>query len=281
MADAGAVVDAIVATLDEVRSDGPISRKGEPEWSGFDWKERCHIETVAVYATAGMRLAQQQNAGASAVLWEMLNDRLSSALGMEVTARTLTGYEEAVFAWLAVREGLDEGDFGVAEMGGASVQIAFPCAECETARQVRVKGHIVPLYADSFLGWGQDEAWEKLGPLPACERGVGLQNPNWQIADCATGTGMVLADAIEFRRYVDNAQDLRWYLSGAFRYMRDTDIDHFCRKGLDSGFQPDTSCFRAIYLQNVLNALRVPMKSAHSTADWPLGAVICTATQCL
>lgn len=281
MSDAGTVVDDIVSALEDMRLDGPPGKNGQPEWSAFDWKARCNIETAAVYATGGMRLAEQRDARASAVLWKMLNDQLSAKLGMRVTTRTLTGYEEGLFAWLATREDLHDGNFGVVEMGGASVQVSFPCPECETARQVKVKGRPVTVYSHSLLDWGQDEAGKKLGPLPACEHGAGLENPEWQTAHCTAGLGASSEAFLEIRNFIGKAGELHWYLSGAFLYMRDTDIDHFCRKGIHSAFEQETSCFRAVYLRNTLLSLGVPAESEHSTADWTLGAVICTSTQCL
>jgi len=281
MSDAGSVVGGIVIALEDIRREGPPDKQGLPQWPAFDWQNHCNIETVAVYATAGMRLAEQQDAAASDLLWKMLNERLTAAVGMKVTTRTLTGYEEGMFAWLAIREGQDDGDFGVAEMGGASVQITFPCPACPTSRQVKVKGRATPVYSYSHLGWGQDEAWKNFGPLPACTPGVGKENPDWEIADCAAGMEISSDTVAELKKYVDTRHELRWYLSGAFRHMRDTDIDYFCRQGLDSGFEPLTSCFRAVYLPRVLSTLGVPGKAEPTDVDWTLGAVICTSTQCL
>ena len=73
MADAGAVVDDIVTALKSLRSDGPRNKKGEPKWPAFDWREQCNVKTVSVYATAGMRLAEQVDPPGSELLWNMLN----------------------------------------------------------------------------------------------------------------------------------------------------------------------------------------------------------------
>ena len=281
MSDAGFVIGDIVTALENMRRDGPPDTDGKPKWPAFDWRIRCDIETVAVYATAGMRLAEQQDAVASDVLWGMLNERLAAAVGMTVTTRTLSGYEEGLFAWLAIREQQADDYFGVAEIGGASVQITFPCPACKKSRQVKVKGRPVPIYSYSHLGWGQDEAWKKFGPLPACVRGAGQGDPNWKISDCAAGMEISSDAADQIKKYVSNADELRWYLSGAFRYMRSTDIEHFCRKGFDSGFEPATSCFRAVYLQNVISTLGLPPDSQQTDMSWTLGAVVCTATRCL
>ena len=281
MADAGTVVDVIVAAVEDIRFDGPLNKKGVPKWSAFDWQKECRVGAVSVYATAGMRLAEQLNPLATEQLWKMLNKRLSATVGMPVTTETLKGFEEGLFAWLATRESQAYGSFGVAEMGGASVQITFPCPSCETSRQVRVKGGIVPIYSHSFLGWGQDEAWSKFGSLPACARGIGLKNPGWKIADCAVGMAEFSNVAADVRTLLSSVDELHWYLSDAFRYMKNTDIDQFCRKGIDSGFETVSSCFRAVYLQEVLHELGVPENAETTDVDWTLGAVVCTATQCL
>ena len=280
MADAADVVGRIVNSLEGMRQDGPANKNGAPAWPAFDWLDQCDIKAAAVYATAGMRLAEELDPAASELLWQLLNDRLSSTLGMDVTTRTISGYEEGLFAWLAIGEGREDNNFGIAEMGGASVQITFPCEDCEGAKPVRAGAHNVALYSDSFLGWGQDEAWKKFRPLPACARGAGRLNPQWQATDCQAGM-MLESDAVDsIEARVANRPGLHWYLSGAFRYMRETDIEQFCRQGIDSGFQPETSCFRAIYLQKVLSRLGLPDGAEQSAVDWTLGAVLCTATRC-
>jgi hypothetical protein len=281
MTDARAVVDDIVSALFDMRSDGSVNKHEKPGWTAFDWQTHCRVEVVSVYATAGMRLAEQQDAKGSEQVWKMLNDELGAALGMEVTTRTLKAYEEGLFAWLAIREGQGDDDFGVADMGGASVQVTFPCQTCKTSRRVKVKDRLVPVYSYSFLGWGQDEAWKNLGSLPSCVRGAGMENPDWETADCSTGMDGFSDVVTDMEKPTRINNDLRWYLSGAFQYMDDTDVDRYCREGLDSGFEPSTSCFRAVYLEHVINSLGLPAGSEQTEVDWTLGAVICTATRCL
>jgi len=281
MTDAGSVIDDAVNSLESMRHTGPVDKNGGPEWPAFDWKKHCDIKTVAVYATAGMRIAELQDAAASELLWKMLNESLSDKLKMNATTRALSEYEEGLFAWLAKREGQGDGDFGIAEMGGASIQVTFPCPDCPSSRQVRVKDGFVPIYSHSFLGWGQDEAWKKFGHSSACKKGVGMANPDWKVSDCAAGIKGFSDVAAEPMQYVSSETGLRWYLSDAFRYMKKTDIDQFCRQGIDSGFMPESSCFRAVYLQDVLYTLGLPVESETSDVNWTLGAVVCTDTRCL
>ena len=281
MLDADRVVEDIVMALEHVRFEGPQNKKGSPEWPAFDWQKECSLATVSVFATAGMRLAQEQNPEAVEVLLKKLNDGLGSAVQVPVTTRTLSGFEEGVFAWLAMRESQVDDRFGVAEMGGASIQVTFPCASCDASRKVRARGQVVPVFSHSFLDKGQDEAWKKSGSLTACAWGAGSDNQDWQVKDCAVGMAGFSEAAADVARSVESQQDLRWFLSGAFRYMKVTDIDQFCRLGADSGFEPESSCFRAIYLQEVISDLGLPGNAETTDVDWTLGAVVCTATQCL
>lgn len=281
MADADKLTDAIVAGLDEIRQDGPLNKDGSPKWPAFDWRTQCRLESVAVYATAGMRLAEKDNPEDTGLLWEMLNQKLSDALGMVVITRTLTGFEEGMFAWLATRDGQADGYFGIAEMGGASAQISFPCNDCEASRRVVVQGIDVPMVSFSFLGMGQDEAWKNQSDHAQCKRGVGLENPDWLIADCTDDIAIPDKIGKQVRGYVKQADVRRWYLSGAFAYSEYTDIDDYCRNNIESGYKPKTSCFRAVYQPYFLNSLGVPISSELSDVDWTLGAAICAVSDCL
>ena len=281
MSDANNLIGDVLIALDNIRRDGPPGKNGEPEWTAFDWQTQCDTTAAAVYATAGMRLAEKQDARNSALLWSKLNDRLSEKLGVSVTTRTLTEYEEGLYAWLALGELREDGNFGVAEMGGVSLQVTFPCPHCETAPKVKVKGQTIPVFGHSFLGWGQDEAWRKFGGGSACSWGAGLKVPNWRVDDCETAIVGFTEAAAEFTRMIKDSDNLKWYLTSAFSYMQNTDIDYFCRKGINSGFEPESSCFRAIYQENVLDTLAIPSGYELSDVNWTLGAVVCSATQCL
>lgn len=281
MQDADSVVEDIVVALEDMRYEGPQSEKGSPQWPAFDWQSDCRLTSVSVFATAGMRLAEEQNPAAVEMLMKKLNDGLGAAVQVPVTTRTLSGYEEGMFAWLAMRESQLDDSFGVAEMGGASIQVTFPCESCDASRMIMAGGQVVPVFSYSFLERGQDEAWKRSGSPTTCARGAGSDNPDWQAADCAVGMAGFSETAADVSKSVADQQGLRWFLSGAFRYMKATDINQFCRLGVDSGFEPETSCFRAVYLQEVIRALGLPVDAETTDVDWTLGAVICTASQCL
>jgi len=281
MDNADKLTDAIVAGMDKIREDGPVKKDGSPKWPAFDWKTQCRLDSVAVYATAGMRLAERDNPIDAKRLWEKLNRKLGGALGMAVTTRTLTGFEEGLFAWLATREEQPDDHFGITEMGGASAQISFPCDDCVASRRVVVQGVDVSMVSFSFLGMGQDEAWKNQSDHSQCKRGVGLKNPDWRIADCTDDIAIPAKVGEEVRGNVKQADVRRWYLAGAFAYSKYTDIDDYCRNSIASGYKPKTSCFRAVYQPYFLNSLGVPMSSELSDVDWTLGAAICAVSDCL
>jgi len=285
MADAEAVTSEIVMALDQLIDDGPPNKSGENKWTAFDWRSQCRVDSAAVYATAGMRLAEQQHPANTQALWKMLNLRLGDMLGMEVVTRTLTGFEEGLYAWLAAREGpreaASDGQFGTAEMGGASAQVTFPCERCEASRRVVVHSEEIMIFSDSYLGLGQDEARKKHLNWPACKWGAGLKDTAWRVSDCTNG--MVFSEEFEADSvFISSQLDInRWYLSGAFRYTRYSDVENYCRNKIDSGYKPKTACFRALYQEYFLNSLGVPVSSELSDTDWTLGAVICGSNSCL
>lgn len=291
--DAEAVTDEVVQALDAIKQDGPDKGHGKPTWSAFDWSTQCTVASAKVFATAGMRLAEQASRSKSNQMWDMLNQKLQAKLGMAVTTRTLTGYEEGLYAWLAIREKKPNPGFGLVEMGGASSQVTFPCKECEDAQVIRVRGEPVHLYSYSFLGLGQDEAFKQFGQTPDCAHGVGLTQADWTQEKCADDipieTPKGIRDPYNFGpgglgTYndvpTDNADIREWVLTGAFQFMKPSDIDNYCRDDMD-GFNAVASCFRSVYQREYLGSLGVPHSSDKDEASWTLGAAICEDTDCL
>ncbi len=286
MSDAESVSRNIVAALQRMLMDGPVDSKGESEWLAFNWRNQCQLESAAVYATAGMRLAEVQHPIKAKQLWKLLNDELSAAVGLKAVTRTLSGYEEGLYAWLAANEdmkisGQSNTQFGITEMGGASAQITFPCNVCEASKTVTVDGEDKLIFSHSYLGLGQDEAWKKQTNRDACTRSVGMENPNWLVADCTDGIVFSEEFAVDSKLIFKQSENTLWYLTGAFRYTHAADIQNYCRDKVESGFSPATSCFRPIYQSHFLNALGIPIGSALSHSDWTLGALICSLNSCL
>lgn len=305
-ADIEAGTTNVVNQLQRVRADGPSGPDGKREWSAFDWPARCRVTDAMVLATAGMRIAEQEDPRRSRELWASLHTKLQERLGagVRVQARTLTGFEEGLFAWLAVREGRSDNRFGIAEMGGASAQVSFPCAQCaadeDAVRTVLVKGQPVRFYSYSFLGLGQDEAPKTLGMPDSCRWGVAVTQAGWQKSDCSQRIDLQAAaglrDPYNFgalsgqstsaprgtaRRIPTRQADAaHWVLTGAFNYMNADAVAQCCeREG--QCFEAPSSCFRAVYLEKYLAALDIPASAQRADASWTLGAALCTSDGCL
>jgi hypothetical protein len=314
--DHEAVSAEVIQALSDLRHDGPTDDKGEPAWKAFDWSAQCRITSARVLATAGMRLAEQQQRERSQTLWNDLRQRLQAALTQQlgyrvpVEARTLTGYEEGLYAWLAVRQATGREDFGIAEMGGASSQVTFPCPRCtgsdDAVRRVRIGKRMERIYSYSFLGLGQDEAPVVLGVAPSCAYGVGASQAGWQPSDCsrtlalsenhsaATAPG-ALRDPFNYtlparagqprgtarKIPTERAEVKGWFLTGAFTYFDEKSVDRTCRQRGKHAGDDSVACFRPVYQQTYLDALGIPFSSPRQDASWTMGAVLCAADRCL
>ncbi len=157
------------------------------------------IRSVNVYATAGMRLKEQTNEDESLTLWKRLrneidkyiNERRQSQDSMwlqtKYYGRTITGFEEGIYAYLAMGQTY-EIDVGLTEMGGASAQIVFPTNLDQNPKnnilEVMIAGVNRNYYSNSFLGLGQDQAALLNGITPNCRNGVKGLNDTWSVDTC-------------------------------------------------------------------------------------------------
>ena len=136
------------------------------------------IAAVNLYATAGMRLAAQEQGRAAIIetykkltaeilkTFASFGDEYSSLTEYSISARTLAGQEEGIYTWLTINTlknnhtKLD----GIFEIGGASLQITYPCGdddqEClNNAVKVSYNNSTVNLFSYSWLGLGRVEAF--------------------------------------------------------------------------------------------------------------------------
>ncbi|MFT2091514.1 nucleoside phosphatase [Paraglaciecola sp. 2405UD69-4] len=314
LSDLDTITDEVASALDLIKLDGPLE-EGKPNWSGFDWSKQCEAQSVKVFATAGMRIAEQNNPTDSIVLWQTLASKITAKVGPNVTVetRTLTGFEEGLFAWLSVKDvhTTDEpsSNYGIVEMGGASSQVTFPCPNCDSVndavKTVIVDGNPMQIYSYSYLGLGQDEAPHSLpftvaGQVPkSCSYGVGTNNPDWTIASCAVeipitakGSNTDIIDPYNYTKTgtkgttntlpAAHKNIPKWYLMGAFNYAKETDIDDFCVNQHDGYYNAFTACFNPIYLDKYLKTLDIQAEqSSKVDVSWTQGAAICQIENCL
>ncbi|KTC65893.1 ectonucleoside triphosphate diphosphohydrolase I [Legionella adelaidensis] len=120
---------------------------------------------VYFYATAGMRLlskVKQQQLYSLAKNWFVAHPEFKL-----MEAKTITGSEEGLFAWLAINYrlnllGSNREPVSIVDMGGASVQVVTPVdarSNVEPSELVRIKvqNRSYQLFVHSFLGLGQTE----------------------------------------------------------------------------------------------------------------------------
>lgn len=143
---------------------------------------------ILLYGTAGMRLLpddEQSQRYQAAVGW--FNQHPEWTLKQ---ARTISGQEEGVFAWLAVQEerglinkSLENLD-SVVEIGGASAQVSIPVSEQEAkllpaadVYALKWNQKIIHIWSKSFLGLGLNEVEKKFSDNHACfSSGYPLKN---------------------------------------------------------------------------------------------------------
>lgn len=304
------ITDQVVATLDLIKTDGTFNST-QQKWTGFDWSTQCNLVSAKVYATGGMRIAEQENAVDSVVLWQNLQPKLAAKVGANVMVetRTITGFEEGLFAWLSLKGEHSTNNFGIVEMGGASSQVTFPCADCDPAidavKTINLGGKPLQIYSYSFLGLGQDEAPRSLSlpsanTIPAnCAFGVGSTQNDWTEAKCADDILITAKESKTAIRdpYNYSAKGTRgttntlppfqknipqWSLTGAFNYTKETDIDNCCFSQSQTCYHAVTACFTPIYLNKYLQTLNIrPLEADKNDVSWTLGAVVCETENCL
>lgn len=285
------VVQTIPKALDLIKTTST-------DWKAFDWEKNCTIISASVLATAGMRMAEQQQPEKSRTLWNNVKSALSQKIGgkVPVVARTLSGFEEGLYAWISVSKQRNGNfNFGIAEMGGASAQVAFSCNNCPGSRKVFLDGgRTIDIYSYSFLGLGGDVASEIFGVSPECSYGAGEGKPKWNQKMCAETINLKttagIKDPFNFYRGkkgmsvnipLENTKGLDWYLTGAFSFLGSQISVEKCCMGKGPCYDSRTSCFRSVYFQKFLDELGVSSSSKKASTSWTLGATLCQENNCL
>ncbi|KAI0210783.1 Ectonucleoside triphosphate diphosphohydrolase 4 [Lamellibrachia satsuma] len=164
---------------------------------------------IYLMATAGIRLLMEAKADAvMGKIHTLLSDKAVNPFKFRrIQSRVLSGEEEGAFAWMAVNylnnvfpvdggplfeesassshtekhEEDRNNSWGIVELGGASLQIAFIPAGSLLANKfpVKVLGTYYPLYVYSYLGFGQNQIIGKIADhLLAKAGGSAADNAN-------------------------------------------------------------------------------------------------------
>lgn len=298
-------IPKIVNLLEEIRKTTDADK-------AFDWTTDCsELFSIQVLATAGMRLMEKNDPIKSSSIWKNINSALRTKYDgttTEFSTKTITGYEEGLYDWLATKEWRKGRDikgihFGVTGMGGASSQVAFPCgSNCFNAKTIIVDQQEVEFFIHSFLKLGTTQLPASLQPssptIPdTCKWGV-AEKSGWKKEFCVKSIKPTLLntsgaikdpDLNSFISIPENDHLTQWYLTGSLAYMdarQNGDVQSCCelrRSKYDGCYQEEMSCYLAVYQPLYLEALgiRNVTDAKPSKASWTMGAAICIASNCL
>ena len=142
--------------------------------------ERRSADTpLRLMATAGLRRCPKSYQDA---MLAGLREYLAGTPFADPRADVISGADEGRYGWVGVNYLLERLDreppratVGALDLGGASTQITFmpgTCAAGEPAcGELEVGGRSFPLYTQSYLGWGQDQANRRVASRACYLRG--------------------------------------------------------------------------------------------------------------
>jgi hypothetical protein len=152
----------------------------------------------------------------------------------EISTKTIIGYEQGLYDWLAVKEWRDENnmkgtDFALATIGGGSSQVVFPCvSNCVNAKTVVVDSREIDFFIHSFLKLGTTKLPGALQSSdnipPSCEWGIAEKQAKWEKKHCLVSIKSKLVDALgaikdpSMNRFVKIPKHdhlTEWYLTGS------------------------------------------------------------------
>lgn len=199
---------------------------------------------VYFYATAGMRLLPSAK---QKIYYKELQQWFSQQPQWQIIeAKTITGNEEGLYAWLSVNyhlgnlKSVQKNSVGVMDMGGASVQVVFPVKKTETINksseiELDLYGQHINLFVHSFLGLGQTEmshqflnsapCFSEDYPLPDGESGQG------NAATCEEEVSSLMNGVHGVNKTVQPILALNpvdsWYAIGGISNLADNKLFHF------------------------------------------------------
>ena len=209
---------------------------------------------VYFYSTAGMRLLPKtHHKNVNQLVADWFDKQYYWRL---VSARTINGNEEGVFAWLATNyqlklfEQTEKPLAGVMDIGGASVQIVIPLKDEPTIDkkdtiEFNLYGKKYRLYSHSFLGLGQNEMGHQFFDRKSCFPND-YELPSGRLAEgdayaCKNEISILVNEVHSVRKTIKSVLALNpvdnWYIIGGITYMLNDKIfpttkQHFTNQDL-------------------------------------------------
>ncbi|WP_300700687.1 hypothetical protein [Bacteroides sp.] len=224
-----------------------------------------------VLATAGMRLV---NGVTASEIYDKMGR--TSLTGYELKgAMTISGQYEGLYAWIAAnykngklrwtesRWSLD-GTYGILEIGGASMQIAF-IAPGHHSKNCIAHSKFGQIYSKSYLGGGADQVFEKNSPTPQSYFGVILDDIEGMFSSNTEFIG--LGTPIK----VASEKALGLSCTALNRYVSTMNSSNHI--DTQANYHPKINAEYMMYVFNVCG-LDEKIKLAEKMSDWTEGAAI-------
>ncbi|MCY4330039.1 MAG: hypothetical protein OXC48_08190 [Endozoicomonadaceae bacterium] len=215
--------------------------------------------SVQLMATAGMRtLSHEQQIQLEDDVITVLTDNGYQATS--VSAVTITGKMEGVYAWVALNyiKGTLSGTTktsGIAEMGGASTQIAFAISKYTQALQKDLykfsfNGQHYTIYSHSYLGLGESLSRAQFANDNHCFLPDYIipnkTTTDGNYAQCKFDNKPLVTEVAKVQPVANLLGNTPLYLLGAFYYIANSEPFNFSSKMTLSNFEKKAAAFCTI-----------------------------------
>ncbi|OGV25708.1 MAG: hypothetical protein A3F18_01375 [Legionellales bacterium RIFCSPHIGHO2_12_FULL_37_14] len=200
---------------------------------------------VYMYATAGMRLLPKEKQDK---LYKEVRKWFATQNHFQlVQLKTISGSDEALYAWLSVnylqdrlKDNAARNTIGVLDTGGSSVQIAFAVPNedkisPDDLKHFKLYGKTINLFVHSFLGLGRTDLGHQLIDESDC------YTKGYQLISGKIGTGNYLINCTEkidlllkvhnvastVKPVLEKSDVKEWYVMGGASYLAATSPFHF------------------------------------------------------
>lgn len=189
---------------------------------------------IYFYATAGMRLLPSE---VQDQYYSIVRAWFEHSFWNLKSAKTISGREEGVFAWLAVHDHVKQQYeknstpryLSVMDMGGASVQVVSAVdagphvGNPKDYIDIKLDGKIQTLFVRSFLGLGQNLVLQQFLNETHCFP------DNYLLPDGGKGKGHIRYCSLRISKLIDNVHEVHriihpdplreWYILGGLTYL--------------------------------------------------------------
>ena len=184
---------------------------------------------LLIYGTAGMRLLSEQQQRA---IYDAISDVSTEYQSLNLTAlKTITGQEEAAYAWVAVNQlAHTVKTLGSMELGGASLQVAYELPDSyapgnynqDDLITITIDDRQIHLYAKSYLGLGQDQTKASIADTAGCLPQGFTNELEFNASSCQKAISTHIASIVDKQGAMpEPPKDTNFIAFGGFAHLKD------------------------------------------------------------